>query len=956
MHNTKEGIAGSQRGMTLIETLIAVLIFAVVFIAALMLYQAANRAYLQTDAAAIQQQNIRFGMDRMLETLRDGGAGYNTLGSPRLADEQIEGAWESAVFVRGNFDNRRENNLESTTFPIVTTGNDEIVGFVLRKNGSGTIPIAIKADLTGTGGRRDAIYTSNTNIAGEETSGQVMVAATTVAGQTDPPYQLAKVTFNASGQPQYEVIADNIYKMKFEYYGANGATTSSTAVITTASGSGSADAQRGSRAAVRRIKVKLMGMADRPDFNYNDPWQYGSEFSDLQGTQASQYHKFALEETVLSSNLGIVGRRHNTVPPLDLAAPTYITVCTGHCRWFHVRWPASTAAGVTDYILHVTAPAGNGYPAYDSGPLSVPGATQTTIRDFDLTGNRTYTFQVAAASAGAPGPYGPSVSLAAQNDSASTPSAVGAITASQDSNALTLNWTPVSTNTGSLPANSYCATAGTGGSATQPATSWRTRAIDMKEYKVYRIRKYSPSVDGGDVQANNSDFEVTEMSIPPLVNLKPGPNAGSFVDNTAAPCEQYYYKVKACDLCDVFDTPNAMPNPVSGADPQENPAAPTGLAGATSISGNNYRVTLNWPAVTQTVSTKPAAVAHYKIYRYRAVAPSTTYVPDPSQNNPFDVYEASLGHGPAALTYQDNTAPLKVGPDDASYEYAVTAVYTGCARESAASPRYRAQSCTAANQVTVVTPQSGIEISIPFESGFTPRITVAADTNNPTATISTAVATITGPNGSSNVIWTDTQTLAPPLTAPQTITFAPFDTAPQQALGTYLFNVVVTVNGCNTSPAPVSFILGDATCGLNATNVTLDPSSGNPKYYQLSFNVQNTCDASQGGLNFEVTGLSLSWSGYGGNRTIKEARLGSGTGTLLTSTPLNLSSGQPLAFLSNMHQTVNAGTTTANKWYVIFSSDMKQNASNNTSFGPISAQTTTPANANDVIIQCCQQY
>src|SRR5688500_13398236 len=99
----------SQRGMTLIEAIVAIFVFTIVFLAALALYQSANRAYLQTDAATIQQQNVRFAMDRMMETLRDAGANYNPLGSTKLADEQIEGSWESAVFVRGDFDNARED-------------------------------------------------------------------------------------------------------------------------------------------------------------------------------------------------------------------------------------------------------------------------------------------------------------------------------------------------------------------------------------------------------------------------------------------------------------------------------------------------------------------------------------------------------------------------------------------------------------------------------------------------------------------------------------------------------------------------------------------------------------------------------------------------------------------------------------------------------------------------------
>src|SRR2546423_3415498 len=150
MHMTPS-MRRSQRGMTMMEVLVAMLIFTVVFLVALGLYQVANRAYLRTDAATIQQQNVRFAMDRMAETVRDAGANYNTLGANNLADEQVEGAWDAALFVRGDYNNVAETTLTSATFPIVTTGNDEIVGYILRKPGgdaNNPISLSLKMDTS----------------------------------------------------------------------------------------------------------------------------------------------------------------------------------------------------------------------------------------------------------------------------------------------------------------------------------------------------------------------------------------------------------------------------------------------------------------------------------------------------------------------------------------------------------------------------------------------------------------------------------------------------------------------------------------------------------------------------------------------------------------------------------------------------------------------------------------
>ncbi|HEX3578865.1 MAG TPA: prepilin-type N-terminal cleavage/methylation domain-containing protein, partial [Thermoanaerobaculia bacterium] len=205
----------SQRGMTMMEVLVAMLIFTVVFLVALGLYQVANRAYLRTDAATIQQQNVRFAMDRMAETIRDAGANYNTLGVNNLADEQVEGAWEAALFVRGDYNNLPEMTLTSATFPIVTTGNNEIVGYVLRKPGgdaNNPISLAMKID---TSTPRNATLTGTT-LAGEETV-TVKAAAATLADETDPPYQLTRVTLDASGNPQYEVVAEDVFRLSFNY-------------------------------------------------------------------------------------------------------------------------------------------------------------------------------------------------------------------------------------------------------------------------------------------------------------------------------------------------------------------------------------------------------------------------------------------------------------------------------------------------------------------------------------------------------------------------------------------------------------------------------------------------------------------------------------------------------------------------------------------------------------------
>lgn len=953
MKHSRQTSRRSERGMTLIEALIAVFIFTVVFLTALALYQTANRAYLQTDAAAIQQQNVRFGMDRMLETLRDSGAGYNPTGTKKLADEQIEGAWESAVFVRGDFDNSRENTppantLESTTFPIVTTGNDEIVGYVLRKStGANNVTLTIRADFAAP---RVAIYTSQASIA-DETDKTVRVAATTVDTQTDPPYQLAKVTFDASGTAQYEVIADNIFRMKFEYYTETG----NTAITNTSGATIADDTTRDERASIRRIKVKLIGMADRPDFGYTDGWTYGTDFADMQSpAAATNYRKFAVEQTVFAANLGVVGRRHNTVPALDLNAPEYITVCTGHCRYFHVRWPASTSTGVTSYRVYITAPIAGSLPAY----TTTEDATTTELiwKDPDTTagatGVRAFTFKVAATAGGIEGTYSPVVSMTSAEDSAnqSIPEQPGGVGAAQaaGSNAMSVSWTKVETNTGTVSNSSYCATAGVGGSPSH-ASSWSNNAVDLEKYKIYRVRNTASwagdfttvdSPNSGNNQIDTGTWATISGTGATLANTTPGGTASTFTDSTAAPCSTYFYRLKACDLCGNTGALSTAIPAAGPADPGVNPAPPAGLTGTTVTSSGNYNVTLNWPAVSTTAAGRPAAVTHYKVYRKKATSPSTTFTADTS----WDVYEATPGVGHAQTTFSDS-APTTAGTNSLAYQYYVSALYDCAGRESTQAGPYTA-TCAATNSITITLPSAGMDISTPFENGFTPSVTVSGTGSTG------ATAAITGPSPSTAVVWSGTASGAGPVYD----TWSPnpaFD-ATTLPTGTYTFSVSAMVGVCQTATYTHTFQISNATCGLIAELVPVGGGNAASQVElvgsdnQLVFKVRNNCDATQGGIPFTVTGLKLVWSGEFASNNIISVRLGSPGGTTLTGN-ITAGSNTAFSFLSGMNQTINAGSVTG-PWYVLYSGDMRQNNVRKTTWSNIFATTTTPENANDDLL------
>lgn len=337
-------------GMSATEVLVATTIFSVLLLAAFTLYQVASRAYsyVGTDGMIMQQQNARFAMDRITRTVRYAGVNVNPLGSPASTDEQLEGAWDSAIFVRGDFDASRESELEDNHFPIVMTGNDEIVGYVLRKReaAANVHTIVVKADLTSPAPpHRDQDWNEAGGLALNEETVAIHVAAVDLADQTAPPYQLIRVTFNKQGSPLMEVVADNIFRLQFRYLDTNG-----NEIASATHGSGDDRTQRAMRAAVRQIEVRLIGMSTRRD---PSPFEE-RDYTPAEDAATRGHRKFDFETLVRPPNLGLSGSAVGRVPPLALAPPSSVQAsATG--RTLRLTWSPSTSANVTRYRVQVAA-------------------------------------------------------------------------------------------------------------------------------------------------------------------------------------------------------------------------------------------------------------------------------------------------------------------------------------------------------------------------------------------------------------------------------------------------------------------------------------------------------------------------------------------------------------------------------------------------------------------------
>lgn len=895
----------SERGLSLMEALVAITVFTVVFIVALMLYQIATGSYLRTDSAVIQQQNVRFSMDRMSETLRDAGAGHNMTGSRKLADEQIEGAWESAIFVRGDFDNQRETSLESTTFPIVTVGNDEIVGYVLRKPGANPYTISIKADLTGTDGKRDAIYTSNTNIQFEETV-NIDVAARTVAEQTNPPYQLVKVTFEDDGDPKYDVIAENIRSLEFNYLPATGA-----AEVTIADADSSADTGRDERATIRKIQTKLVGTTDRPD---------------MQKTGADR--TFTLEQTILAVNLGVTGRKHNAQPPVALQTPESITACNGHCRNHLIQW--EEVDGVSVYRLTITAPAQSPVGAYTNN-IDV-SALQYEWRepDEDIAAGitRTFTFKVASLSGSTAGTYTSAVTRSSWNDTESRPMAPVNIVAAgaQGENALDITWDAVEQNVNPITDTNRCVSAGSMGGGSAPPMPWAQKAVDLDNSQVFRVR----AADGA--TGADADDDVSTQQIGALQNAI---SHTAFRDRTAAPCTAYFYRVKACDMCDITsDFSAAMTNPVSfdlpaGVVPAKPPSAPT-VVGAVSSNGTNWTVQLQWQPLTA-ASNGPAATAHYVLERWRKLGAAGTYALDAS----FDVYESTVG--------PVDTPPEMVDGEIAYYRYHVKGVY------DCSDPRIGALSdpydlaCVppATHTVAISKPVNDDLFTKPLEDAVPLELTVT-DTGWTGASIR-----IEDPFG--NLMYEPTPISGPP-DASGKYTFTPWtipDDIPSIAGQTadFVVKASATVGSCRATAPDVTFSVDESTCGQRIVEAAFQGSTGQPNT-SMTFKIENTCPNT-----VKFNKLKPSWQGVPSGVKISAIKIGTTTiysGTAVGSgTTINLTAEQSIG-AGSILVPVTSGTYTF-EFSDNFTSDAGKNGTDGEFFS-VTANMTSPTLMSEELV------
>lgn len=373
-----------QRGYSLSEVLVAVAIFALIILAALTAYDRSNKMFKQGVESSNMQQNTRVAFDKMVADLRMAGFDFDRDGIPagsvggsnqyQQPDEQFEYIGPSAIVIRGNFDyeseaapcasstsencsNGREGpTYESTQFPVVTTGNDEIVAYALVPDSQTTIPstcdpatncIEFFADTylprdsyPDTGGR-------------DEPKVQIKGVDLCNGGCNNPPYTLYRFTLDRS-QQDYTTgdhivrtpMASNIRGLNFTYYqDAQGLTTlkdvTDTNDVSTGatirglgpfrvSAPGALVSERTIRSKVNSIRIALIGMNEAKDFAYTDTAETLAS--------ARQYRKYQLDTLIAPRNIQKRGMKEQDITAPG--APTGVQVCTGRCGGVWVSWTA----------------------------------------------------------------------------------------------------------------------------------------------------------------------------------------------------------------------------------------------------------------------------------------------------------------------------------------------------------------------------------------------------------------------------------------------------------------------------------------------------------------------------------------------------------------------------------------------------------------------------------------
>ena len=712
----------TQSGYSLAEILVAVAVFALIILAALLAYDRSNREFKLGVEAANLQQNTRVAFDKLSGDLRSAGFDFDRDGIPagsvggtnqyQQPDEQFEYIGQHAIAIRGNFDyeteatpcpastpdncdNGRERTYESTQFPVVTTGNDEIIAYGLVPDSQTTIPAcdpatnciqfyadtyAPRKSYPSTGGLDERVVKiPGVDLGVAQTSGtymgQTCSAATPCYKLDNPPYTLYRFSldrtqqdFTTGANVVRTPLATNIRSVKFTYYqDAQGFVTlkdleNDTDVSTgspifgegpyTVANPTAVVRERITRAKINAIRVELIGMNEAPDRGYT--------VSGETVASVANRRQYRLETLISPRNIQKRGmKEQDTIAP---GAPTDLEICTGRCGGVYLHWTApavnATQGAPDQYQIVYDLRSEPGFRYRSTTYSNTFGYVFPEPGDPSMIPNVEYKFAVVALNSFGSGTSLPVYGYPRNN---TKPEAPTALTATPRSGIITLQWQrPLNDASGTMACTS----------GTPPST------IPSLEIQGYRIERTTDPSGTWDVIADETVVQSAATTV-------------TWEDTTVQNCITYHYRVTAIEECIAdaaynlggIDQAKSDPSVEASATPpaQDEPKPPTSFKvdQSSPIVSGNANVNMSWSKVTQDMSDNPINVSSYKVYR-RQIAPAA------AATGFTEIHEMPMsGTSPDTLTWDDMGLPATSGEQ---YEYYVTALQCPGAGELESGP------------------------------------------------------------------------------------------------------------------------------------------------------------------------------------------------------------------------------------------------------------------------------
>ena len=877
----------TQRGFTLAEVLVGIAVFALIFVAALVLYDRANKIFKSSMEASDVQQNTRVAFERLMAELRMAGFDFDRDGYPQGSqkyqqpDEQLEYVHKRAITFRANLDyesdaatdNGRETAYEpgfSTTatdtsgttddyFPIVTTANDEIVTYYLKSDsGTNDDTIRFYADVarprrtfpvSGTGQNETEVVIPNVELC-QDASGND-------TGCLQPPYTLYRVTLKNDGTVGPEVpVAKNIRNLAFTYY-----KDTAGAVVATPNGGGgqytvstaptaATLAAREVRATIRGMHVNLVGMSQTPDSAYREPLEATLPTAE-QVAAAAKHRQYKLESTLIPRNLGKRGLQEiDTKIP---GRPQITVVCAVGCGVVKVKWNAPGTGTVNAYsVVYDTSATG----AFNSTPIDAGRNLFAYV--YGLTPGGTYYFKVVAENANGTNYSDVSSAVvvinrtraeAPTNIVGSGGTATGAPAAVD--NRISVRWLSPQANVAFNAVN-----------PTNSCGESESLIGSQSENSGYTIKRSTTA--GFDPATTGTVIFNGPLSAAGAPTVD---SVGNATFSDASPkinCVPYYYAVRmfenGCSTVAANNSSGDVNQAISAwstvgdgrssaSVPAATPVNPT-IAAGTTCATNPCTIVVRWPEVTQDTATPAAAPIQVQNYEIRRRTWNGSAFQD--EQPPVLFADSTVGDG--TVTYA-TTAP--VPPAGHIYHYAVRALNCSTTSPySATEARFPCSILTITPGATVIIDGDGTSTSPWMTASNTADVAVLSSTNLTAATATVRQMPAGAPASLGNgIVGGNTAAWSFPMPG---------------VGGVFEITMTLTdINGCVTTEtryyeeAPVSCCLRpykDATGTIfDSSILALQNPAPNSGDMTVTIKLQNDCDDV-----LTLDSMRMGWTGFGG--------------------------------------------------------------------------------------------